>query len=553
MADIVKIIIKAVDEFSKTFKDAEGQVGSLMGTIEKNKGMLLGLGGAITAAGVGGALALTSFAKKAGEAGDITEAFNKIVGKEGPDMLKKMQDATLGTKNEFELMAAANDAVNKGISKDSIPIFTDFAMRMKDMGKTNAEVTDILTSMTTAIATGRTITLESMGITLEADKIYTDYAKKLGLTSGKTEEIATEEAKKAQSTIEGLEATKKSLDLKIREIQLSDNSAEEKAKETGKYREQILEIDKTIFGLESLTKQTQAVYKEDENLGKLLDENQKRMAMEEAALGQIIEKMKTLPQPTVDVADQLDQLNAKWFTMQVAIGNAAAPAIGWIIEKLQILMGWFQQLSPETQKWIGIIAMIGTIGALVIGPLLILIALLPTLIAGFGLVLGGIIAILPILAMIVAGVAAVIAAFYATRIIKDIVIEVWDFIKEKTKTVTDEVIRFINSIIAAISRIWEAVKGIPSKVKERVGSIVGTARRAVGLQEGGIVTRPTMAMIGEAGPEAIIPLAKTTGGRKNKNIGNVSNITINIDKVQGLSADAVADALQRKLRTLISI
>jgi phage-related protein len=56
------------------------------------------------------------------------------------------------------------------------------------------------------------------------------------------------------------------------------------------------------------------------------------------------------------------------------------------------------------------------------------------------------------------------------------------------------------------------------------------------LAAGGIVTRPTLAMIGEAGPEAVIPLGKGMGG------GNTYNITVNALDARS-AADAVLQAL----------
>ena len=58
------------------------------------------------------------------------------------------------------------------------------------------------------------------------------------------------------------------------------------------------------------------------------------------------------------------------------------------------------------------------------------------------------------------------------------------------------------------------------------------------LADGGIVTGPTLALIGEAGPEAVIPLNR--GGGMGGN-----NITIN---VQGADPNAVVQALQRYVR-----
>jgi hypothetical protein len=60
------------------------------------------------------------------------------------------------------------------------------------------------------------------------------------------------------------------------------------------------------------------------------------------------------------------------------------------------------------------------------------------------------------------------------------------------------------------------------------------------LAEGGIVTGPTLAMIGEAGPEAVIPLS----GRNMPNMGNTFNVY-----VQGGDPNAIVDALRRYNRS----
>jgi len=50
------------------------------------------------------------------------------------------------------------------------------------------------------------------------------------------------------------------------------------------------------------------------------------------------------------------------------------------------------------------------------------------------------------------------------------------------------------------------------------------------------VTGPTVALIGEAGPEAVVPLDRYNGG-----MGGGNNVTIN---VQGGDPNAVVDALR---------
>lgn len=59
------------------------------------------------------------------------------------------------------------------------------------------------------------------------------------------------------------------------------------------------------------------------------------------------------------------------------------------------------------------------------------------------------------------------------------------------------------------------------------------------LAEGGIVTSPTLALIGEAGPEAVVPLDG------NHSMGGATYITVN---VQGVSGEEVVEAIQRETR-----
>lgn len=59
------------------------------------------------------------------------------------------------------------------------------------------------------------------------------------------------------------------------------------------------------------------------------------------------------------------------------------------------------------------------------------------------------------------------------------------------------------------------------------------------LAAGGIVTGPQLAILGEKGPEAVIPLS----GNNMPNMGN--NITINVN---GGDPNAIVDALRRYQR-----
>ena len=84
----------------------------------------------------------------------------------------------------------------------------------------------------------------------------------------------------------------------------------------------------------------------------------------------------------------------------------------------------------------------------------------------------------------------------------------------------------IRTLLGLIGKLINALGKIPGLGS--LGSFVGGAIKGIpGLAAGGIVTQPTLAMIGEGGPEAVIPLDRMGGG---------SGITVNV--MGGLSTSA---------------
>jgi SLT domain-containing protein len=71
------------------------------------------------------------------------------------------------------------------------------------------------------------------------------------------------------------------------------------------------------------------------------------------------------------------------------------------------------------------------------------------------------------------------------------------------------VINAVETLISALSRIRVPKISLPSLPK-RGGGIPFVPK----LAAGGIVTRPTLAMVGEAGPEAVIPLGRGGGSSR---------------------------------------
>jgi len=131
----------------------------------------------------------------------------------------------------------------------------------------------------------------------------------------------------------------------------------------------------------------------------------------------------------------------------------------------------------------------------------------------------------------------------AFRGMKDVILMIWDGIISGVKAYINMLIGGVNTIIRAVNSIKVPSISIPG-----VGTFGGFSANIPEVQSmarGGIVNRPTLAMIGEAGPEAVVPLG---GGR---GMAPVYNITISGNTVFGemdfqrLVVDAVTDSHRR--------
>lgn len=114
------------------------------------------------------------------------------------------------------------------------------------------------------------------------------------------------------------------------------------------------------------------------------------------------------------------------------------------------------------------------------------------------------------------------------------VVRNWELIKNSTKAIWGGISDFFKSVWSGITGIFDgAINAIQSKleklssaiqrVKDSLAEIGGKVsggvkssitglKGLIGLADGGIVTKPTVAMIGEGGePEAVIPLSKLAG------------------------------------------
>jgi hypothetical protein len=151
---------------------------------------------------------------------------------------------------------------------------------------------------------------------------------------------------------------------------------------------------------------------------------------------------------------------------------------------------------------------------------------------------------------IVALVAAVVLAYKKIEGFRNIVNALFDGIKAGVKTGIDFVTNYLETVFSVykaifngIARLWNSTFGkLSFKVPGWVPGLGGKGFDVPDIPElatGGIVTGPTLAMIGEKGPEAVVPLSQ--GGR----YGMGGDIYVT---VQGGDPNAVVDALRRYQR-----
>ncbi|MDD4775644.1 MAG: hypothetical protein PHG75_03960 [Syntrophomonas sp.] len=231
------------------------------------------------------------------------------------------------------------------------------------------------------------------------------------------------------------------------------------------------------------------------------------------------------------------------------LGAALEPIMTPMVEGLTNLVNKFTELDPVGQKVVLVIAGI----AAAIGPLLVvvgsLMTALPALGAAFTVLTGPVgLVVVAITALIAIGVAlyknwdevkAKLLAIWASILetarwetFKTGFLNVWSGIVNGLKGYVNGIIRMVNTVIDALNTIQV---DIPDWVPGFGGNSFGIDVPNVPyLGTGGIVTRPTLAMIGESGPEAVIPL-----NQMGPSIG-----TINI---YGSNADDVWNKFMREL------
>ena len=113
------------------------------------------------------------------------------------------------------------------------------------------------------------------------------------------------------------------------------------------------------------------------------------------------------------------------------------------------------------------------------------------------------------------------------------------------------ILDILSPIIDALAWVIDKIGGVLGGIGNVVGNVVGWIGGLFGGAEGAIVTRPTFGMIGEAGPEAVIPLDRAAGASALPGMGggDVTNLYINVEG-SVLSENKLIEAVRQGLNSL---
>jgi hypothetical protein len=130
---------------------------------------------------------------------------------------------------------------------------------------------------------------------------------------------------------------------------------------------------------------------------------------------------------------------------------------------------------------------------------------------------------------------------------------IWTMIVNGLKSQVNDVISIIDGLISAIDSLHISIPAIQipgTKIGTPALDIQFDIPQIPHLAAGGIATVPTVALIGEAGPEAVIPLSSSGFGGAGGGAGGGPSITININGGMFLNPSSVKQLTDQIAKTI---
>jgi hypothetical protein len=268
-----------------------------------------------------------------------------------------------------------------------------------------------------------------------------------------------------------------------------------------------------------------------------------------AALGKTFEGQASVAANTTQ--GSMKNLNIQMGELKESIGAAVMPALQALIPYLMKFATWAQE-NPDLVKIAGA-AIVGLTASIVAMNIAMALNPIGAIVLAFGLVATAAAIVYvkfeqfrPLLLGIFgpAGIAVGAVLYFKDSILNAFGI-IYDGIKAYMGFVASVITAPFKAAFKAVAYLWNNTVGklsftVPSWVPLGLGGKSFDVPDIPELADGGIVTGPTLAMIGEAGPEAVIPLNRAGGMGMGGN-----TITVNVN---GGDPQQVVNALRRYMQ-----
>ena len=494
----LNIIIKAKDEASKSLQGLEGSLKNLEEPFKKVSTAGAVAFGAITA-GIGKTV------KDASEVESIRVSFERLaqdLGSSGDVMLNKLNEVSKGTISNKDLMLSVNKAVALGVGNNMEDLARLLEIARVKGQALGVDTTQAFNDMVTGIGRGSPLILDNLGI----------------ITKGWAEEAAaTGQAMDAQFIMNKILADGAVELANIGEVALTPQ--ERMAQLTKQFSdlsatmgEAFMPIVKSVY---------EAILPVITSFGEWIKNNQELFKNIILVVGGITAFM-AVAYPLIKV-------------VQTAIT---------VIKALQVITALFNATllaNPITWVIAGIVALIAIIW--------LLIANWDTVVQAWKTSIDFVMGLFTKVGDWISGVFTKVFNWVSSKIenvknafkslgefISSLFSSIGEGIKGAFKATINWVIDKINWLIKQANKIQSSLNKVPGV---NIPSIPDIPR----LAKGGIVNRPTLAMIGEAGAEAVVPLNK-----KNNPLGGGLTIIVNGDVSGQDLIEKVSEAIMGNVR-----
>lgn len=544
----LKVVIDAVDNTKKAFSSVNKNLGGVQKSLGNLKQSVANMQPAFKKMATAGSVAFGAISVAVGKTVKDATAFESIkvsfddmtknIGVSGDELVKKLQEASVGTINSTDLMLASNKAMALGVA-NNMGDFTELMevarLKGRQMG---LDTTQAFNDIVTGIGRGSPLILDNLGITIKLGQAQEEYAKSLGKATSELTENEKKEALRFAVMEEGRKQLKEAGELTL-------TYAEQQQQLKTSIQEMSIAIGRTFLPIVQ-----QVIDKIKPVIDKVVEWVQ--------ANPKLARNVIMIAGAIAGLVAVLGFLGMALMPVITALTFLASP-IGIIIALITVIVGliiWWVanwEENVETIKWIWenfvdflvskweafkdwLLNIWNSIKEAFMFWVNLHIAIFQGMITGFKNAFNTFISFIKeALARIKQGFTDAVEA------IKGVFKTGFDWIKEQ---VIDPMIGTIEKIKDAVNKIIGKARDLGKDVGARLGNIFGFGKRA----SGGNVTAGRPYIVGERRPEVFIP---STHGRIEPSVGGGGNIVVQITGNSFMGEDDMAEKVGDKIVTLL--